>query len=70
MREIVKRPRAREDLKAVWRYSLTEWGESQADKYLAEVEAGIARLKEHPELGRAREDLRPSRKMRQGANEA
>jgi toxin ParE1/3/4 len=58
MREIVKRPRAREDLKGIWRYSFTEWGEAQADKYLAEIGAGIARLKEHPELGRSREDLR------------
>jgi len=32
MREIVKRPRAREDLKGIWRYSFTEWGEAQADK--------------------------------------
>ncbi|MFB1486254.1 MULTISPECIES: type II toxin-antitoxin system RelE/ParE family toxin [unclassified Thiocapsa] len=58
MREIVKRPRAREDLKDIWRYSFTEWGEAQADKYLAEIVAGIARLKEHPEMGKSRDDLR------------
>lgn len=38
--EIVKRPRAREDLKAIWCYSLAEWGEALADKYLAEIGAG------------------------------
>ena len=37
---------------------MTEWGEGQADKYLAEIGGGIARLKEHPELGRSRDDLR------------
>jgi toxin ParE1/3/4 len=58
MREIVKRPRAREDLKVIWRYSFTAWGETQADKYLGEIVAGIARLKEHPELGKSRDDLR------------
>lgn len=58
MLEIVKRPRAREDLKVIWRYSFTEWGEVQADKYLAEIVAGITRLKEHPEMGRSRDDLR------------
>ncbi len=58
MRDIVKRPRAREDLKVIWRYSFTAWGEAQADKYLAEIVAGIARLKEHPELGKSRDDLR------------
>jgi toxin ParE1/3/4 len=58
MREIVKRPRAREDLKEIWRYSFNEWGEAQADKFLAEIVAGIARLKEHPEMGRSRDDLR------------
>jgi len=58
MHEIVKRPRAKEDLKDIWRYSFTAWGEAQADKYLAEIVAGISRLKEHPELGRSRDDLR------------
>lgn len=58
MREIVKRPRAREDLKGIWRYSFTEWGEEQADKYLAEIVAGIVLLKEHPEMGKSRDDLR------------
>jgi toxin ParE1/3/4 len=51
--------RAREDLKGIWRYTFAEWGEAQADKYLAEPGAGIARLREHPELGRPREDVRP-----------
>lgn len=58
MREIVKRPRAREDLKDIWRYTFREWGAAQADKYLAEIEVRIAQLKTSPYLGRPREDVR------------
>lgn len=59
MSEIVKRPRARQDLKAIWRYSFEQWGEMQADKYLAELAAGIAQLGDNPRLGKPRDDLRP-----------
>ena len=40
MLEIVKRPRAKEDLNGIWRYSFNEWSEAQADKYLAEMGKG------------------------------
>ena len=59
MFEIVKRPGARQDLKAIWRYSFLQWGEKQADKYLAELAAGIARFGDNPWLGKPRDDLRP-----------
>ena len=58
MLEIVKRPRAKEDLKGIWRYSFNEWGENQADKYLAEIEARIEKLRKNPKLGRPREEVR------------
>jgi toxin ParE1/3/4 len=58
MLEIVKRPRAKEDLKGIWRYSFNEWGETQADKYLSEIEAGIEKLRNNPKLGRPREEVR------------
>jgi len=58
VRKIVKRPLARQDLKHIWRYSFKEWGEAQADKYFAEIEAGILKLQAHPHLGKSREDLR------------
>jgi toxin ParE1/3/4 len=58
MRKVVKRPLARQDLKQIWRYSFKEWGEAQADKYFAEIEAGILKLQAHPHLGKSREDLR------------
>jgi len=58
MLEIVIRPRARKDLKGIWRYSFDEWDEAQADKYLAEIEAGIEKLRHNPKLGRPREEVR------------
>jgi plasmid stabilization system protein ParE len=42
----------------IWHYSFREWGEAQADKYYAEIKAGILKLQAHPHLGRSRDDLR------------
>ncbi|SRR6266478_3102210 len=51
MLEILIRPRAREDLKAIWRYSLRQWGERQADLYLQQLDRGIRSLADFPDLG-------------------
>ena len=51
MPEILIRPRAREDLKAIWRYTLRQWGERQADLYLQQLDHGIRSLADFPELG-------------------
>jgi toxin ParE1/3/4 len=51
MLEILIRPRAREDLKAIWRYSLRQWGERQADSYLEQLDRGVRSLADFPELG-------------------
>ena len=59
MSEIVNRPRAKQDLNSILRYSFEQWGEKQEDKYLAELAAGIARLGGNPLLGKPRDDLRP-----------
>ncbi|KAI5912069.1 type II toxin-antitoxin system RelE/ParE family toxin (plasmid) [Azoarcus sp. PA01] len=42
----------------MWRYPYEEWGEQHADRYLDELEAGIARLQDHPGLGRMRDEVR------------
>lgn len=55
---IVKRPLARKDLIGIWLHTCEVWGEEQADKYLDELDAGIALLRDHPRLGRARDDVR------------
>jgi len=51
MPELVIRPRARADLKGIWRYSLEQWGETQADLYLRDLEREIKGLLDFPELG-------------------
>jgi toxin ParE1/3/4 len=51
MPEIRIRPRAREDLKAIWRYTLRQWGERQADLYLQQLDHGIRSLADFPDLG-------------------
>jgi toxin ParE1/3/4 len=58
MLKVVARPLAREDLKQISRYSFDERGEGQADKYFAEIEAGILKRQAHPHPGKSREDPR------------
>ena len=59
MLEIVTRPRARQDLKEIWLYTCKQWHAAQADKYVAELDAGITKLRHSPSVGRQREDVRP-----------
>lgn len=59
MFELVIRPRARDDLKQIWRYSFDQWGELQADSYLEKLHKGLQRLRSHPEIGVSREQIRP-----------
>ena len=58
MLELVIRPRARIDLKGIWRYSLEQWGEAQADRYLRDLEREIRGLPRFPELGVSYEHVR------------
>ena len=51
MPEILIRPRAREDLKTIWRYSFQQWGERQADRYLQQLDNGIRSLVDLPDIG-------------------
>jgi toxin ParE1/3/4 len=52
------RPRARQDLKAIWRYTCDRWGESQADLYLRQLDAGIQSLTQFPDIGESCDDVR------------
>lgn len=56
--EIRIRPRARQDLKAIWTYTLERWGESQADLYLQQLDAGIRSLIDFPDIGESCEHIR------------
>ena len=51
-------PAAKADLREIWLYTLENWGEAQADRYLFQLEECCERLVEHPELGRPRDELR------------
>ncbi|HED18170.1 MAG TPA: type II toxin-antitoxin system RelE/ParE family toxin [Gammaproteobacteria bacterium] len=51
MLEIVIRPRARSDIKKIWRYTYDNWGEKQADVYTDALGQAIEEMTENPELG-------------------
>jgi len=50
--------RAESDLIDIWEYSLDEWDDVQADKYLDELHAAINSLAANPELGVKRDYVR------------
>jgi toxin ParE1/3/4 len=51
-------PKAREDMEAVWLYSLTEWGAQQTDLYIDDLTAAFAFLTDSPKAGKACENIR------------
>jgi len=58
MRSIHVRESAESDLIDIWRYSFEEWGEVQADKYLDDLDSGISKLEDNPEIGMKRDYVR------------
>ena len=58
MQKVLLSPLAERDLIGIWQYSLAQWGEAQADRYLDELEEGFQRLARNPELGTSREHIR------------
>ncbi len=50
-------PRARDDLKAIGRYTERVWGRAQRNRYLHELVGRLAWLAENPNLGRDRPEL-------------
>jgi toxin ParE1/3/4 len=57
-RKLVKDNAAEADLIGLWVYSFENWGEAQADRYLAALENGIRQLGESPRNGKPRDELR------------
>jgi toxin ParE1/3/4 len=51
--------RAEADLLEIAGYTLSIWGEAQADHYIREMESGCQRLAKHPDLGRPYDEIRP-----------
>ena len=59
MPRILKQSLAEQDLIEIWLYTLNEWGEYQADKYLDDLDAAIRLLAEQPLICRERTELNP-----------
>ncbi|MBT9499529.1 MAG: type II toxin-antitoxin system RelE/ParE family toxin [Zoogloea sp.] len=51
MLELLIRPLARRDLKAIWSYTVQQWGAVQADQYLHNLNREVQELLNFPELG-------------------
>ena len=51
-------PKAREDMEAVWLYSLTEWGLEQAGQYTDDLADAFELLAANPKLGKACDHIR------------
>ncbi|MFZ1869632.1 MAG: type II toxin-antitoxin system RelE/ParE family toxin [Steroidobacteraceae bacterium] len=58
MRTIHVHGSAESDLIDIRRYSFEQWGELQADKYLDELDSGIRKLANIPEIGMKRDYVR------------
>ena len=51
-------PKAREDLEAIWLYSLSEWGENQTEQYIDILIEVFVLLTQHPKIGVTCNDIR------------
>lgn len=51
MYEIYQQVKARSDIKNIWLYSYENFGVTQADKYLDELETGMDALRANPQIG-------------------
>jgi len=50
-------PRALEDIKAIGRYTLRQWGVRQRNQYLQDLDLRFKWLAEQPQLGKHRPDI-------------
>ncbi|MCP3701795.1 MAG: type II toxin-antitoxin system RelE/ParE family toxin [Alteromonas sp.] len=53
MLRVIRRPRAKLDIKGIWRYSKKKWGEAQANSYTLSIGEMISSLAENPYKGTA-----------------
>ncbi|MDD5579426.1 MAG: type II toxin-antitoxin system RelE/ParE family toxin [Methylobacter sp.] len=58
MRDIRLTRAAEQDLEDIWIYTLSEWGEVQANKYLALIQDCFGQLIDNPAIGKARPDIK------------
>lgn len=50
-------PRAKEDLRGIWRYTISVWGEEQADLYITNLYKRFEWLSQQPRTGKHRTDI-------------
>jgi toxin ParE1/3/4 len=55
---LVISPRAQRDFRSIRLYGLREWGKERADAYQTALTHGFERLRDYPQIGKAREDLK------------
>lgn len=60
MKRLVVAAAARADLAAIARQSEERWGAAQKARYLALLHDGFSKLARHPDLGAARDDVKPA----------
>ena len=51
-------PLARTDLDEVWTYTVSQWNEEQAERYIRQIEATIEAVADNPNLGRGCDEIR------------
>ncbi len=52
--------RALRDIAKIETYSVSDWGQRIADKYIADLEAALTRIQEKPDLLRPEKELHPN----------
>lgn len=50
-------PSAEKDLFDIWEYTISTWGEAQAEQYLQMLDARFVNLAEEPQRGKVRDDI-------------
>jgi len=57
--QLVISPEARDDLKRIFEYSYSRWGQAKSADYLDDLKGHIWTLTEHPFIGSERSELLP-----------
>lgn len=50
-------PRAKADLRSIWRYTVDEWNEAQAERYILALDQRFSWLASRPKAGKHRIDI-------------
>jgi toxin ParE1/3/4 len=53
MAKLTMRQEAIDDLSNIWRYTIVEWSENQANKYYRAIKSACKEISKNPNIGRA-----------------